>query len=53
MKNFSTSGEISVDANGTSYIAGLIVPVPIIARPGNEACKELGGQIHGFITGQN
>jgi hypothetical protein len=46
-----TSGQISADANGTSYLAGLVLPIPILARPGNAACKGLAEQLRTFISG--
>jgi len=49
LENFTTAGAISADANGTSYLAGLIVPVPILARPGNAACKALATQLRSFL----
>ena len=51
VQTFDTTGQISADANGTSYLAGLVVPVPILARPGNAACKGLAEQLRTFISG--
>ena len=51
LKNLSASGQISADANGTSYLAGLVLPIPILARPGNAACKGLATQLRLFVTG--
>lgn len=51
LKNLSASGQISADANGTSYLAGLVLPIPILARPGNAACKGLAEQLRTFVTG--
>jgi len=51
LKNLTASGQISADANGTSYLAGLVLPIPILARPGNAACKGLAAQLRIFITG--
>lgn len=50
LKNLTSAGEISADANGTSYLAGLIIPIPIMARPGNAACKALAKQLKEFLT---
>ena len=50
LKNLHSAGEISADANGTSYLAGLVVPIPIMARPGNAACKALAKQLKEFLT---
>ena len=51
VENMTTSGQISADANGTSYLAGVILPIPIIARPGNAACKALANQLRDFLQG--
>lgn len=51
LENLTTAGAISADANGTSYLAGLVLPVPILARPGNAACKALATQLKEFLAG--
>ncbi len=51
LQNLSAAGQISADANGTSYLAGLVVPIPILARPGNAACKGLANQLRDFVVG--
>lgn len=53
LKDLNNAGQISADASGTSYLAGLIVPIPIIARPGNAACKGLAQQLRSFIVGES
>ncbi len=50
LHNLTSAGEISADVNGTSYLAGLVVPIPIMARPGNAACKALAKQLKEFLT---
>ena len=45
------TGQISAEATGTSYLAGLIIPIPILARPGKVSCKKLAHQLRDFITG--
>jgi hypothetical protein len=52
LKTMTSTGQISADANGTSYLAGLIIPIPILARPGNAACKGLANQLREFIVGE-
>jgi hypothetical protein len=49
LKNLTSAGEIVADANGTSYLAGLVLPIPILARPGNAACKALAAQLKEFL----
>ena len=52
LETLDASGQISADANGTSYLAGLVVPIPILARPGNAACKGLANQLRSFVGGE-
>ncbi len=49
LENLNTAGNISADSRGTSYLAGLVVPIPIMARPGNAACKGLAKQLREFL----
>lgn len=53
LKSLTSAGEIVADANGTSYLAGLVIPIPILARPGNAACKALAAQLKQFLLGTN
>lgn len=53
LKTMTSTGQISADASGTSYLAGLVIPVPILARPGNAACKGLANQLRAFIVGES
>ena len=53
LKSMTSTGQISADATGTSYIAGLVLPIPILARPGNAACKGLANQLRAFVTGES
>jgi len=51
LQTLTSTGQISADATGTSYVAGLVLPIPILARPGNAACKGLANQLREFIVG--
>lgn len=53
LQSMTSTGQISADATGTSYIAGLILPIPILARPGNAACQGLATQLKAFILGDS
>lgn len=53
MKQLEAVGQISADATGTSYVAGLVVPIPIIARSRHTACQALSGQLRDFVMGEN
>jgi hypothetical protein len=53
LQSMTATGQISADATGTSYLAGLVIPIPILARPGNAACKGLASQLKDFIIGDS
>ena len=53
LQTMTATGQISADATGTSYLAGLVLPIPILARPGNAACKGLANQLRDFIVGDS
>lgn len=53
LQTLTSTGQISADATGTSYLAGLVLPIPILARPGNAACKGLATQLRAFIVGES
>lgn len=50
MKNLNAAGYISADSTGTSYVAGLILPIPMIARTGKAACEGLADQLGEFLV---
>ncbi|MFT4632173.1 MAG: hypothetical protein ACI9BC_001188, partial [Crocinitomicaceae bacterium] len=35
------------------YLAGLVIPIPILARPGNAACKALAAQLKAFLIDED
>ncbi|TLM76621.1 hypothetical protein FDY93_12915 [Microbulbifer harenosus] len=43
------SGKISADAQGTSYMPAIVVPIPLIARVQNNACKGMAAQLQEFL----
>ena len=43
-------GAVSADASGMSYVPALLVPVPLIARTQNAACKGVAEQLGGFFS---
>ena len=53
LKAMTSTGQISADATGTSYLAGVVLPIPILARPGNAACEGLAEQLRSFIQGDS
>ncbi len=49
MQGLNAAGYISADSTGTSYLAGLMLPIPIIARTGKAACEGLADQLSEFL----
>ena len=52
LKNAEVAGTISAEATGTSYMPALIIPIPLVARPGAAACKGLASQLRQFFAPQ-
>jgi hypothetical protein len=50
LKNGRSIGAVSADASGMSYVPALLVPVPLIARTQNAACKGVAEQLKGFFA---
>ena len=48
-KTHELMGKVSADAEGTSYMPAVIIPIPIIAQVQNTACKGLAGQLKQFF----
>ncbi len=50
MRNGSSVGKVSSDANGTSFMPAVVVPIPLIARVQTGACTSLSSQLRIFLT---
>jgi hypothetical protein len=49
LKTASTSGMVSADVSGTSYMPALVIPIPLLARTQAAACKGLAKQLSQFL----
>jgi len=49
-ENTREAGRISTDAQGTSYMPAIIIPIPILARVQSNACEGMGTQLSAFLT---
>jgi len=47
----STTGMVSADVSGTSYMPALVIPIPLIARTQAAACRGLAKQLAQFLGG--
>lgn len=50
LNGLEDAGTVSADVSGTSFLPAIIVPVPLIARTQNKACKGLADQLKLFIV---
>jgi len=50
LRDGKSAGEVSADVQGTSVIPAVIIPVPLIARTKNAACKGLARELKEFIV---
>jgi len=44
-------GRVRVDSEGTNYVIGALVPIPLMTRSKGDACKGMGNQLRGFFEG--
>jgi len=52
LNTFKEKGRVSVDSVGTSYVVGVVIPLPFIARVQNEACIGMGKQVKAFFDAE-
>ena len=50
LRELESSGTVSTDVSGTSFMPALVIPLPLIARTQARACKTLADQLHNFIV---
>ena len=51
-KEMALSGKINAETKGTSFMPAIIIPVPLLARVQENACKSLANQIRTFFSQQ-
>ena len=51
-KQLALSGKISAETKGTSFMPAVIIPIPMLARVQENACKSLARQIRRFVSEQ-
>ncbi len=52
LNGLEDAGSVSADVSGTSFLPAIVVPVPLIARTQNKACKGLADQLKLFIVAE-
>lgn len=48
-RNMTEAGRISADAEGTSYMPAIVIPIPLLARVQATTCKDMGKQLLLFL----
>ena len=51
-KELALSGKINAETTGTSFMPAIIIPIPMLARVQENACKSLANQIRTFFSQQ-
>ena len=51
-KQLALSGKINAETKGTSFMPAIIIPIPMLARVRENACKSLAEQIRTFFSAQ-
>ena len=50
VRNGRPVGKVSSDANGTSFMPAVVVPIPFIARVRAHACSSMANQLKSFVV---
>ena len=50
LSNPTEKGRLRVDSTGTSYLLGVVAPIPLLTPVKNDACASLGTQLKQFFT---
>jgi len=50
LTNLTEKGRLRVDSSGTSYLLGVVAPIPLLTPVKNDACASLGTQLKQFFT---
>jgi hypothetical protein len=48
--DMTEKGRVRVDSEGTSYLIGIIAPIPLLTPVKNDACDGLGKQLRSYFT---
>jgi hypothetical protein len=49
LNNLTEKGRIRVDSEGTSYLIGVVAPIPLLTPVKSDACSSLGDQLKDFF----
>jgi len=50
LKNLTEEARVRVDSEGTSYVIGVIAPIPLLSPVRSQACSGMGEQLKSYFT---
>lgn len=50
MVDLTEEARIRVDSEGTSYVIGIVAPIPLLTRAESQACEGMGDQLKSYFT---
>jgi len=50
MVDLTEEARIRVDSEGTSYVIGIVAPIPLLTRAESQACQGMGDQLKSYFT---
>jgi len=53
LSDLTEKGRLRVDSTGTSYMVGVVAPIPLLTPVKNDACSSLGTQLKQFFSVEN
>jgi hypothetical protein len=52
MADLTEEARIRVDSEGTSYLIGVVAPIPLLTRVKSQACEGMGEQLTGYFSSE-
>ena len=52
LSNLTEKGRIRVDTEGTSYLIGVVAPIPLLSPVKSNACSGLGKQLSSYFSNE-
>ncbi|MEL6367712.1 MAG: hypothetical protein AAFR91_11325 [Pseudomonadota bacterium] len=49
VEDVTEAGSVETQVTGTSYLPAIVIPIPLLARTKNTACKDLAGRLKDYI----
>jgi len=50
MRDLTEEARIQVNSEGTSYVIGIVAPIPLLTRAESQACEGMGDQLKSYFT---